>query len=166
MKQSSISLDKLKLGKHNEDRVEIFLKNKGWNVKRNTFYDNSGNEVSQFIVINNYPKSYPDFTVEKYKDFINIKYLVEVKSMRRYFVNGSPAVTIPCYQFLSYKDIQDSEEIPVHIVFILHEDAFDKEEWYTETLNKLNKSKTYIENAYKDEDKHFVWKLINLKRME
>ena len=161
-----INLSKLEKGKKKENEVESFLKNKGWKVKRNTFYDNEGNEIAQFVVIGEFPKSYPDFTVEKYKDKVCIKYLVEVKSMERYSLDGEPSVTIPCYQFLSYKDIQENEEIPVYVIFVLYRNAFDEEAWFSQTLNKLDKSKRYIENAYKDEDKHCAWNLDSLKEMK
>lgn len=161
-----INFDKLKRGKKKEDSVEEFFLEKGWKVSKNIFYDEEGNETSQFIVIDGFPKSYPDLTIEKYKDAIYVKYLIEVKSLNRYFLNGKSCVTVPCYQFLSYKDIEKHEDIPVHIMFVLYQDAFDKEEWYTQTLEKLDKSKTYIENAYKDEDRHYVWSLGKLKKVK
>lgn len=161
-----INSDKLKRGKKREDSVEEFFLEKGWKVSKNIFYDSEGNETSQFVVINGFPKSYPDLTIEKYSDVIYIKYLIEVKSMDRYSLNGKYAVTIPCYQFLSYRDIQKHEEVPVQVMFVLYEDPFEKEEWYIQSLDKLNKSKTYIENAYKYEDKHFVWTLGDLKKVK
>jgi len=63
-----INFDKLKRGKKKEDSVEEFFLEKGWKVSKNVFYDEEGNETSQFIVIDGFPKSYPDLTIEKYKD--------------------------------------------------------------------------------------------------
>ena len=113
--------EKLSTGKHWEDMVEQYFKNLGYKTKRFTVYDSDGKEIAQRIKIKGTNKNpvHPDIEMEINRKDKIIKYLVEVKSMRKHFRNHSnnvsinvlqpenKYVSIPVYQFEDYNTVQE-----------------------------------------------------------
>ena len=163
----NIDPDKLKKGKEFEGKILKYFKGKGWDAKLNIFYDEDGNETYQSILLDSGYSSYPDIEIQKEKDGITVRHLVEVKSLKRLFINGLFNVVVRAEQFEDYKEVQRFTKIPVHIAFIFYEEPFDiMEEWYMQSLDKLDVTKKLVKDLYQSEDRHYIWQTTHLKRIK
>ncbi len=166
--------NQLDKGRNWENEVEKFFKNLGYTTKRYTSYDSNGNETFQKIRIKGMEVVHPDLEIEKVKNSIVIKQLVEVKSLG-YFIDKysrfSPKlekdkyyVSVPQYQFKDYVFLQEQLQIETRIIFVITSPKIPI--WRWQNIDYLEETKLPIKNAYFDEKYHYFWEVDWLKKFK
>jgi len=152
--------ENLAKGKIYEQKVKSFLIKSGYSVEEYICYDESGNECPQWYVYidGSEENPHPDFTVTINNNFIYI----EVKSFTSfYYCNGSH-LFIRKRAFDSYLKLSRWKNIPGKIVFIIHKEDRNFEEWYIQDFEILDSAK--MNNNY-DKESYF-WNVKSLKLLK
>jgi len=139
---------KLREGRVWETKFAERLQAKG--ISCEVFQDENG---TQCVKVEDKDCACPDIVV--YNNGQEVILRIEVKTLQKLY--DGFGVTIPVTHFEDYITIQKSDKIPVRIVFYI----IGLKEWYWNTLDNLNESKSSLGKAYFPGDKreHYVWRV-------
>jgi len=164
--------DNTKMGDKNEKQVLDWLESIGYTGK--LYRTKNGGAQIKVYSGDNRKYIYPDIEVFVNGSSVDIKYLVEVKSIREPHLQRDDyirnirgekidkekfGVGIHCKNFNSYMALLENYWFDVRIVFIVESTG----QWYWEEVDKLNSFRRYSENLFGDGEDCYFWRFSSLR---
>ncbi len=158
------------LGRYGENLVLDWLGSLGYRAK--IYMKGSGRaQIKRFVGDKNTYR-YPDIEVFMNENCLDIKFLVEVKTLEEPYleveyyklmkrgenVDSNLGVAIKLENFLDYLKLHDKYGFVVRVVFVVKSTG----NWYWQNIEELNETKSYNENLF-GKGKHYFWRFSKLR---
>lgn len=160
------------MGDRNEKDVLNWLRSLGYSAELYRM-ENGGAQIKTF---EGDPRKYvyPDIEVYTDPNFLNLKFLVEVKSFteecleRDNYIRKSQNVFVPkdkygvaikVNSFLSYLELKNKYDLKVRIIFIVESTG----NWYWQNVDVLNDCRRYAEDMFSTGENFYFWRFEKLR---